>query len=811
MEDVELLLQKLSLDDKIRLISGTVNGNGRGFQKLKIPVMHTAEAFSGLRKPVPSKLRKAQGVLYPAICYPSPACLGNSWDRTLMSHIGRQIGLEAKSQKLDLVMVPGPNVKRSPLSGRNFSYYGEDPVLNGNLAANFVLGIQSARVGAVLSNFVLDQQEGDRWTLDAIVDDRALNEIYLRPFEIAIHQSRPLGIKTAYHMLNNQPLPSAKNLLTELLRVRWGFSGLVLADSSAIANRPASIMAGCDFEVGNTQGYSEKTVREAVRDRTLYKDYVNEAARRYLNIIRILQNASVDDESFVPMTGHQMAQTALESSAVLLKNDDKVLPLDLDDALAIVGRYATSPRIQAGGIYDVRPRKVENFIDILKTHRIVHEFVNGFSMERSASGASQTEEARVIARRNNKVILFLGCGESFEQAGKDRSDLRLPTNQEEIIEELAKENPNIIVVLTSGSVVEMPWINSVKAVLQLNYAGEAAGAATYRLLYGKVNPSGRLAETYPFKASDAPTKDSFPMGPKSVTYLESLYVGYRYYDAAQKAVLFPFGYGLSYTTFEYSNLLLENTTLAENESLSLAITITNTGEVDGHETIQLYLEALTSVNYHPKRELKDFAKVFVKAKQSKTVLFDLPYAVFATYDDSLKRFVVEGGSFKVVLAEHSRAQGISETITVAGTKGVNRITSLPEYYDLSERGFSREAFKKLTMTPIADNVADRPGQFTMETPMKEVRKSTFGKTVYRWMQQQAARDLDLTHDAQTNLRYVQRIVDEMPLRAAITLTHGRYGIALCNKMLDAVNGRGGALSIYWRMFVQFLFSPFAKK
>ena len=594
-----------------------------------------------------------------AVCFPPAALSACSFDRKLMEEMGETIGREAQANDVSVVLGPAVNIKRSPLCGRNFEYYSEDPYLAGEIAAAFVNGVQSQHVGTSIKHFAANNQEYRRMSNSSEVDERTLREIYFPAFETAVKKAQPYTFMCSYNQVNGTFASENKWLLTDILRGEWGFKGYVMSDWGAVNDRVKGLEAGLELEMPSSGGDNDAMIVKAVKEGTLKEEILDRAVERILRIIFEYADHRAPQE-FTMQKDHEEAQHIAEESMVLLKNEGQILPLKTSEKIAFIGGFAKKPRFQGGGSSHINCFKVTNaFVSVPSDAQVV--YAEGFSADKDFYDDALVAEALKAAAEADKAVIFAGLPDSFESEGYDRSHMKLPECQNRLIEEILKVQPNTVIVLHNGSPVEMPWLADVKGLLEAYLGGQAGGAAVANILYGKVNPSGKLAETIPLKLSDNPSYLNFGGGEK-VEYREGVFVGYRYYDTKEMKVAFPFGYGLSYTTFAYSNLKLSMKNPTEKDTVTVSIDVTNTGDIAGKEIVQLYVRDLTGSAIRPEKELKGFEKVFLNPGETKTVTIELDKRSFAWYNTDIHDWFAASGDYEILVGASSRDIRLTETL-----------------------------------------------------------------------------------------------------------------------------------------------------
>lgn len=620
--DIEKILQQMTTEDKIALCSGENFWETKKFEKYGIPSLFMCDGPHGLRKQENAADMLGVNASRPATCFPAEVTAAGSWDPALLADIGAAIGEEARQQGVGLVLGPGANLKRNPLCGRNFEYLSEDPYLAGKLAAGYIRGMEATGVSSSLKHLAVNSQEKSRFTSDSVLDARTLRELYLTAFEIAVREGHPATVMCAYPKLNGVHCSDSKVLMTDILRTEWGFDGTVVTDWGAMNDRIAGFRAGCDLSMPGGSDYMEKETLQALRDGTLPESCVDDSARRVLKLaLRAAETlrgeAACDYEAH-----HALARRAAIEGAVLLKNEDSILPLNENASVAVIGAMAKSLRYQGAGSSHINPTKLSQPLDFLPGA----VYAPGCD-ERGDTTDALLAEAQAAARQAEAAVVFAGLPGRCESEGFDRDDMKMPAGHLRMIETVAAANPNTVVVLLCGSAVECPWADSVKAVLYMGLPGQAGGEAAAELLYGRANPGGRLAESWPYTYEDVPSSEIYDQTVDAL-YQEGLYVGYRYYDKAGVPVRWPFGHGLSYTEFSCSDLTVDGD--------AVSVTVRNTGSRAGAEVVQLYLEAPQDGLHRPLRELKGFQKVFLQPGESRTVRFALTERSFAVWHDGWK-------------------------------------------------------------------------------------------------------------------------------------------------------------------------------
>lgn len=686
--DVKKLVNELTLEEKASLCSGADFWHTKAIDRLNIPAAMVSDGPHGIRKQ--ESLADHMGVAesIKAIGFPTASAMACSFDRDLLHKVGDALGEECVAEDLAVLLGPGINMKRSPICGRNFEYYSEDPVVAGELGAAFVNGVQEHGVGTSLKHFAANNQEWRRMSISAEIDERTLREIYLAAFETVVKKAQPWTIMCSYNRING--VYSCENdwLLNKVLRDEWGFEGLVMTDWGAMDERVPSLKAGLDLEMPDCHGETDKLIVKAVQSGELEEPVLDTAVERILTMVDkyLTTRKGIDPASMVhPLPSsvergydvaahHALARTTAEQSAVLLKNED-ILPLQKDKKIAFIGEFAKVPRIQGGGSSHINNTSVESALDAAGDSV---SYAQGFHIDEETTDETLLQEAITLAKESDVAVIFAGLPDSFESEGFDRTHLNMPANQNELIARISEVQPNVVVVLHSGSPIAMPWLDKVAGVLQMYLAGQASGGAAVNLLFGDATPCGKLAETFPLHLEDNPSYLNFPGNREKVCYQEGVFIGYRYYDKKKMDVLFPFGYGLSYTDFTYSNMKVtvngknaaDVDVIKETDEIVVSADITNTGNCDGAEIVQLYIKNPVVYEIRPEKELRDFAKVFLKAGETKTVTFTLNARAFSYYETRIHDWYAESGDYEILLASSSRDIRLQYTVSITGSKKI---------------------------------------------------------------------------------------------------------------------------------------------
>ena len=695
MQNTELLLKKLTLEEKCALLSGAETFKTRGMPEHGIPQIWLSDGPHGLRKQAGESDHLGLNPSVPATCFPTASAVANSWDAALGEEIGAALGEEAAAQEVSVVLGPGLNMKRNPLCGRSFEYFSEDPYLAGKLAAGYIRGIQSKGVAACPKHFAVNSQETRRMASDSIVDERTLREIYLTGFEIAVKEGHPRSIMSSYNLVNGTYANENKHLLMEILRGEWGFDGAVITDWGGSNDHALGVKNGSTLEMPAPGGDSVRELLAAVESGKISESDIDARLSELLPLV-FDTKAALDaaPREFDAAAHHALARRAAEESLVLLKNEGSLLPLAAGAKVAVIGDFAKNPRYQGAGSSMVNSTQVDVLLDkLINSELNVIGYQQGFDRHGKPDAALQ-KSACELATQADTVVLCMGLDEIAESEGLDRSNLRLAQNQVDLLQAVAAVNPKIVVVLYSGSVVETPWLDNCQALLYAALGGQAGAGAVADALTGKVNPCGKLAETWPLTYADIPSAADFATRRKTVEYREGLYIGYRYFTTAEKAVRFPFGYGMSYTTFAYSDMA------ADEQGVSL--TVTNTGSVAGTEIVQLYVAKKDSELFRPVKELKGFARVTLAPGEKQRITIMLDDKAFRFWNVKANRWEIEGGEYELLVGASVEDIRLCEKISVHGTAAVHPYEDrdLDCYYKGDVLHVSDADFEKLLGHPI---------------------------------------------------------------------------------------------------------------
>ncbi len=670
--DIKKIISEMTLEEKAGMCSGEDFWHLKKVERLGIPAVMVSDGPHGLRKQPDEADHLGIGESIVAVCFPAACATASSFDTELMNEMGKTLGEECQAEDLSVLLGPAVNIKRSPLCGRNFEYLSEDPYLAGKMAASYINGVQSWDVGTSIKHYAANNQEYNRMSCSSNLSERTFREIYLPAFETAVKEAQPKTVMCSYNKINGTYASENRHLLTEILRDEWGFEGYVMTDWGAVADRVKGIVAGLDLEMPGSGGFNDAKIVAAVKDGSLDEALLDKAVENILKVVFSYVDHRHPEAVFDRDADHGKATDIETECAVLLENNG-VLPLKAGMKVAYIGEYAQKPRYQGGGSSHINASRVSSALDSAKEKGREVAYVKGFPADRDEEDAGELAAAVQAAKEAEAAVIFAGLPDVIESEGYDRKDMKLPACQNRMIEEVAKVQPNTIVVLHNGSPIEAPWAGQVAAVLEMYLGGQGVGEAADRLLYGEANPSGHLAETFPLRLEDNPSYLNFPGDGANVNYAEGVYVGYRYYDAKKMPVRWAFGHGLSYTTFAYSNLKMPEGALGDTGSVKVSVDVKNTGSVEGKEAVQLYVSDRNGTAGRPVKELKGFAKVGLKPGETKTVEFTLTARDLSFYHEGLGDWYAPAGTYGILIG------GASDRIAVEGEL-LFRTEKLPPLY-----------------------------------------------------------------------------------------------------------------------------------
>ena len=769
----------MTLEEKCYLLSGKDFWQTRSLDRLGVPNMSLSDGPHGIRKQEGEGDQLGLNGSLPATCYPTAATIANSWDPALGEEIGEHLGAEAASQGVCVLLGPGLNIKRSPFCGRNFEYFSEDPYLAGKMAAGYIRGIQKNGVSACPKHFAANSQELRRMASDSVMDERTLREIYLTGFEIAVKEGHAKSIMSSYNRVNGVYANENPHLLQEILRDEWGFDGFVVSDWGASNDHVAGVRAGSHLEMPTTVGDSDLELVEAVKSGKLDEKLLDQRVDELLDVV--LSTCKAVDQwkgrKFYEDAHHAMAARASEQSIVLLKNEKNILPLKKGAKVAVIGEFAQKARYQGAGSSVVNPTKLDHTMDVIKNFDLdVAGFEAGYPRSGKGDPAMQNKAVE-LAKKADIVLLYIGLDEISESEGLDRAHMKLPQSQVDLIEAVSAVNPNVVAVMSAGSAVEMPWLPKVKALVHGYLCGQAGASSVLKAIMGQVNPSGKLAESYPIKYEDVSSAPYFPAKERTAEYREGLYVGYRYFETANVPVLFPFGFGLSYTTFEYSDL-----TVTDKEA---SFTLKNTGSVDGAEVAQLYVSKTDGDVFRPAKELKGFQKVFLKAGESKKVTIPLDDKAFRYFNVNTNQFEVEGGQWSILIGASAADIKLSGKVSVTGTEAASPYdkAKFAKYFAGDVKNISDAEFEALLGRPIPDG--HWSGTLDMNDAICQLyyAKSWIARKAYKIMTNMLNKSIE-KGEPDLNITFIYN----MPFRGIAKMAGGMCTMEMAEGILTICNG-----------------------
>ncbi len=787
------VISKMTLNEKADFCSGGDYWHLNNSEKLEIPSIMMTDGPHGLRKKKEKKDKDKIMSSVPAVCFPTAAALSNSWDPDLIEEMGKALGEECLQEKVSVILGPGVNIKRSPLCGRNFEYYSEDPFLAGSIGAAFVKGVQSKGVGVSVKHFAANNQETRRMTVNSVVDERALREIYLYPFEKIVKEAKPWTIMNAYNRLNGVYCSENKRLLTDILRKEWGFDGIVVTDWGANDDKVEGLKAGQDLEMPSSNGLSSKKIVDAVKSGELDETLLDETVDRILDLIYKAKE-NIRDFRYDKEEHHALCRKIAGESAVLLKNDGNILPLDKTKKIAVIGEMAKTPRYQGAGSSLINPIKIDDAFNELLNEGVSMVYAKGYDKNTDAPNEILISEAVSAAMECDVAVVFAGLIESYETEGHDRTHMRLPESHNKLIEAISSATDKIVVVLSGGSPFEMPWIDKVNAVLHGYLGGEGSGGAIADILLGKVNPSGKLSETLPFKLSDNPSYNNFPGYPLSVFYKESVYVGYRYYDTAKKDILFPFGFGLSYTTFEYSDIKVSKKNVKDTDAVSVSFKIKNTGARAGAEIAELYVKDEESTIFRPEKELKGFRKVYLEPNEGKRVSIKLDKRSFSYYDANKREWRVEPGKFDILVGASSRDIRLETFVNVSSdddSPHPNYKETAPSYYSADIMNVSDEEFSALLGAPLPKKERDPKIPLNINNTLEDAKSGKAGALICGLID----KIFDFMPDNDPNQLMMRSMALQIPIRCMISMSMGVFTEKMAEGLIDILNGKSAVKGV----------------
>jgi beta-glucosidase len=783
MEKYKSIIEQMTNEEKASMGSGSDFWHTQPIPRLGVDSIMMTDGPHGLRK------QKGQGdhiginQSHPSTCFPTAATISNSWDRELIKSMGEALAKECHSANVSVLLGPGINIKRSPLCGRNFEYFSEDPFLTGELASSFVFSIERNGIGTSLKHFAVNNQEYNRMVSNSIVDQRALREIYLSSFEKVVKQAKPSTVMAAYNKVNNVYCCENEFLLTDVLRSEWGFKGAVISDWGATNDRIQSHIAGMDLEMPGNAKDNDKKIAKALNQGQLNPRIIDASISRMLSLI---ENHPTTGEPFSEEEHHQLARYIASQSFVLLKNEH-LLPLTSTERILIVGDMAKNPRYQGSGSSLITPTKLPSLLEALNNEQIPYTYTSGTG-QKDIRDEALLNEALSLAKQAKVVVIMAGLPETYESEGFDREHLHIPDSHNELISKICEVNKNVVVIISAGSPITMPWLPSVGAVLQTYLSGQAGSEAIIDILLGRINPSGKLAESYPKVIEDTPCYTTFAQPGRNACYKESIFVGYRYYDTFNVEVLFPFGYGLSYTSFAYENITIEG----DFPDLNVTFDIRNTGSVAGSEIAQLYIHHKHPTIFKANRELKGFDKVYLEPSQSKKVTISLDARSFSYFNTDINDWVIENGKYEIQIG--ASLMDIRLKHSISYDKNTTEIPVnckkefIEDYYHRHHPISIKDGtFTQLTGIPIPFAFKRKDEPYTINSTLTELSEVWIGRVFANIAKKQSASVMPSSKNDEKIMKMVERGVMESPLRSLISLSNGALPLKVIQWILKLAN------------------------
>lgn len=782
--NIKNILSQLTLEEKAKLTMGKNAWSTWNIDRLNIPSLKMSDGPHGLRNQYDS-IKNSVGLIksIPATCFPPAALTSCSFNRENMYKLGEAMAKEAILQDVDIILGPAINIKRSPLCGRNFEYASEDPYLSGEYATEFIKGVQSKGVGVALKHFAGNNQETLRMNIDSIIDERTLREIYLYAFEKAVKKANPYTVMASYNRLNGDYGCENKYILKEILRDEWGYEGLVMSDWAAINDKVKSIVSGCNLEMPCGAKPRIREVIKAVKDGILDEKILDEAVESVLRLVEKCKIKKIKEDELLYKRNHELARKIAEDSMVLLKNEGDILPLKKDKKYALIGAFAKTPRYQGGGSSHINPTRVTSITDVLKKENINYTYSKGYDINSDDFDMELINDAVDKAKNSDIAIVFIGLTDIYEFECLDRKDLDLPLSHIKLLEEVAKVNNNIVVVLCAGSVVNMNWDSMTKGVLYASVGGQAISEAIFNVLFGNVNPSGKLTETIPISLKDTPSYGNFPGGDKSVYYAEGIYVGYRYYLTSKTKVKYPFGFGLSYTKFEYRDIKINKVELNKDETVCVTLKVKNIGDVYGGEIIQVYVKNTVHNTFNVDMALKNFEKVYLNPQEEKEINIVLEYSDFTRYDIE-DGWVCDNGIYEIIVGSSSMDVKEKIQIDIVG-KGKKDKNYLKSYNEIMDNKFDLEDFKKLYGRELP-KINNKNIKVTVNTPLRYLNDSFWGRMLYN-MSLNEIKKANVGEDGVAARKAMINSLGDTPIRFLALMEGGKLNIKTGEAFAHLIN------------------------
>ena len=787
------LISQMTLKEKASLCSGKDFWHLKSIERLGLPEIMVGDGPHGLRKQNAENKKVGIGNSYPATCFPTAVTTACSWDRDLIYKMGQALAEECLQHGVSVLLGPGVNMKRSPLCGRNFEYFSEDPELAGEMGAAFIAGVQSKGIGTSLKHFAGNSQEMKRMTSNSIIDERALREIYLRAFEKAVKKSQPWTVMNAYNLLNGTYCSENDWLQNKVLRDEWGFKGAVVSDWGAVNDRVAGLNAGNDLEMPSSGGVNDAKIVEAVKCGVIDETTLDERVDKLIDIILKGVANKKPGYKFDVKAHNLLSRQIAEQSMVLLKNDGNILPLKRVEGeyVAVIGAFADNPRYQGAGSSIINPTMIDSGRRAFNNSPISVKFADGYDR----SGKRKNEDAYIteacnLAKNASKAVVFIGLTDDYESEGFDRSTMKLPDGHNRLVEAVSRVNDNVIVVLEGGSPVEMPWADDVKAILNAYLGGQSVAPAIVDVLTGKANPCGKLAETYPVCLKDTPTSFRYPDSKEDVQYRESIFIGYRYYDKVERNVRFPFGFGLSYTSFEYSDIKLKKKNLTKGEGAKVTFTIKNTGDVAGSEIAQVYVAKPESKIFRAPKELKGFVKIHLEPGEEKKVTVELDDRAFAFWNTATENWCVESGEYKILVGASSRDIRL-EAAAKMKSEDDETIVDLREsagvYFDGDPAGAREDDFKVIYGGEF--KLAPEITSDSLNNSIERSKDKGLAKFIYNTV------DLAMKPKGGVGSSMITNTIMQTPIRNYVSMSNGLFTEDMADGLLKVFEGKDVAKGV----------------
>lgn len=788
-EQAKQLVSQMTIEEKASLMSGANFWNTKAVERLGVKSFMLTDGPHGLRKQAGGSDHLGINESIKSTAFPTAAATASSFDPELLYEMGEAMGAECIQEEVTVILGPGANIKRSPLCGRNFEYFSEDPRLTGDMAAALINGIQSKNVGTSLKHYLANNQEAARLISDSVIDERALREIYLTGFEIAVKEAQPWTLMSSYNKINGIYASSHKELMTDVPRGEWGFEGGIVTDWGGMSDRVEGIEAGVDLEMPAFGDATDKMIVEAIKAGTITESQLDDSAIR-MTAIALLGAKNVSTP-FDIEKHHELARRIARESAVLLKKGT-ALPATKSDKVALIGEFAVTPRYQGAGSSKIDPTHLTSVSDSFKENGIDFTYAQGYHSTQDTPDLALIDEAVNVAKEADTIFVLAGLPDSYESEGFDREHINIPDAHNKLIDALVETGKKIVVILNGGSVMALPWRDKVDSILLMNLSGQNSGAATYDLVFGDVSPSGKLAETYPLALEDSSSTSHFG-GKEAVEYRESIYVGYRYFDKAEKEVAYPFGHGLSYSTFEYSNLRLNHDKMSNKDTLEIQVTLTNTGTMKAKEIVQVYVNPPESTIYKAVRELRTYTKVELEPGESKDITLTLDSRAFAYYNVNIKDWFVESGDYTIELASSSRdirlyAQVHIESDQEGEVSDYRQVA--PSYYSFGTSypfDIPVAEFEAVLGRKVPEPRQIRP--FTLNSTLGDIRAHWIGRMLYKQIAKNVSKIFEGGEGDESDIIVmINHMINDMPIRQLSMLSEGQLTVELTESLITMMNG-----------------------